>query len=116
MANNGRMSKHPVTVICSYRVKEWCQDQFKALLEKHWPTLRELGLATEREPLFYAGDDQGKGPHIVEIFEWSDGAAPELAHASPEVMAVWEPMGALVEGRGDNKPAMDFPHFTPFTL
>jgi hypothetical protein len=110
------MSKQPVTVICSYRVKQGSLEPFKALLEKHWPTLRELGLATEREPLFYVGDDEGKGPHVVEIFEWSDEEAPGLAHASPEVMAVWEPMGALVEGRGENRPAMDFPHFKAFEL
>jgi len=65
----------PVTVICSYRVKEGCQDEFKALLAKHCPTLRELGLATEREPTFFVGDDQGRGPHFVEIFEWRDEEA-----------------------------------------
>jgi len=110
------MKDQPVTVICSYRVREGCQDRFKALLEKHWPTLREAGLATDREPVFYLGDDQGKGPHFIEIFEWRDAEAPGLAHGSPEVMAVWEPMGALVEERGPNKPALDFPHFRPFSL
>jgi len=36
-------------------------------------------------------------------------------HMSPEVMAVWEPMGALVEER-DGRKAMEFPHVQPLTV
>ena len=32
-----------------------------------------------------------------------------LAHESPEVMAIWEPMGALCEER-DGRPSMEVPH------
>src|SRR5262249_48635156 len=41
---------------------------------------------------------------LVEIFDWKSAASAEVAHRSPEVMAIWEPMGALCE-------AMEFPHF-----
>jgi hypothetical protein len=41
---------------------------------------------------------------IVEIFTWKDARGPEIAHHTPEVMAVWEPMGALCE-------RMEFPAF-----
>lgn len=108
------MKNEPVTVICSYRVREADVDGFAALLREHWPTLREAGLVTDRRPQHFRGNDEGRGPHFVEIFEWRDEEAPEIAHHTPEVMRVWEGMGALVEARGD-RPAMDFPHFAPFT-
>lgn len=110
------MKNQPITVICSYRVKKGREREFKELLKTHWPALREAGLATDREPVFFQGDDGGKGPHFVEIFEWLDEEAPRIAHGTPEVMAVWEPMGKLVESRGENRPALDFPHFRATTL
>ncbi len=107
------MSEGPVTVICSYRVRPDAEQEFVELLRHHWPTLRELGLATDTEPRIFRGDDSGRGPHFVEIFEWCNEEASRLAHESPEVMATWERMGPLLEQRGD-APAMDFPHVRPF--
>ncbi len=34
---------------------------------------------------------------FVELFEWKDGEASDVAHRSPQVMSIWEPMGALAE-------------------
>ncbi len=34
---------------------------------------------------------------VVEMFEWTDDTSSETAHQLPEVMAVWEPMGPLLE-------------------
>ena len=44
----------------------------------------------------------------MELLEWCDDGAPDRAHELPEVMAVWEPMGALCESR-KGAPAMEFP-------
>jgi hypothetical protein len=55
------------------------------------------------------------GTTFVEIFSWSRSDAPQLAHNTPAVMAVWEPMGALVEAR-DGRPAMEFPNYRPLHL
>src|SRR5262245_58403969 len=55
------------------------------------------------------------GTTFVEIFSWSRPDAPQLAHNTPAVMAVWEPMGALVEAR-DGRPAMEFPNYRPLNL
>jgi hypothetical protein len=109
------MTHHPETVICQYQVKPGQEAAFEALLERHWPALHAAGLTTDAPARHYRGRASGdpSGRHdatnrYVEIFEWKDAAAPGLAHQLPEVMAVWEPMGACCS-------AMDFPHFDPFT-
>src|SRR5262249_26483124 len=55
------------------------------------------------------------GTTFVEIFSWSRPDAPQIAHNTPSIMAVWEPMGALVESRG-GRPAMEVPHYRPLNL
>ena len=108
------MKNQPQTVICTYRVKAADQDAFVAILRDHWSVLREAGLATDKPVQHFLGDDGGKGPVFVEIFEWTSDEAPKIAHNTPEVMRVWEGMGQFVEAR-DGKPAMEFPHFQPFS-
>ena len=102
--------------ICQYHVKAGHEAEMEALLAKHWPTLREAGLASEDPPLIYRGLASGnpKGEHgaagvYIEIFSWAQENGPQLAHQTPEVMAVWEPMGAICE-------SMDFPMFEPVDL
>ena len=106
----------PETVICTYKVKPGKAAAFEDLLRKHWPTLRENGLVTSTPPRIFRGmpsskpgDRHGAENVYVEIFEWNDAKASGLAHQSPKVMAVWEPMGVLCED-------MDFPHFEPINL
>lgn len=103
------------TVICTYRVRSGQEEAFRALLERHWPTLRELGLATAEPPQVFLGRDSEGRPTITEIFSWVDAQAPKTAHESPEVMSVWEPMGALCEAR-DGRPSMEFPHVERMAL
>ncbi len=107
--------------VCIYRVKDGARDKFVDLLRKHWPALRKAGLATATPPQHfeYVG---GKGERhsesgtvFMEIFQWSRPDGPDIAHRSPEVMAVWEPMGALVEAR-DGRPSMEFPTYKPLKI
>lgn len=99
----------PNTVICHYRVARGNEQKFETLLEKHWPTLRGLGLVTDQRSHCFKGVEQDNGePIYFEIFDWLDGAV-ERAHEHPQVMAIWEPMDHLCERRGD-KPNMEFPH------
>lgn len=86
------------------------------LLTAHYPALKKAGLVTDDAPLVYRGLPSGKpgGDHgaereLIEIFAWKSEEAPALAHQSPDVMAVWEPMGAICE-------AMEFPSFAPLEL
>jgi hypothetical protein len=96
-----------VTAMCTYRVKRGAEEKFESLLKSHWPALRKLNLVTESPSEIFRGSDEG-GTYYVEILDWRDAEAPNQADSFPEVMRIWEPMGALVESRG-NRPAMEFP-------
>lgn len=99
------------TVICNYRVKVGSDADFRALLERHWPTLRELELATATPPAYYVGSEAGvEGSLFIEIFEWADGDAVERAHMHPAISPIWERMGEICEDRG-GRLGMEFPHF-----
>ena len=107
------MKDHPQTVMCRYRLKPGAEPEMLRLIGKHWPTLHRVGLVTDDRPQVLRelpskrGGEDRKGEAsavLVEIFAWKSGASAELARRSPEVMAIWEPMGALCE-------AMEFPHF-----
>ena len=102
--------------ICHYHVKPGHEAEMEVLLAKHWPALRKAGLASEEPPIIYRGLPSGKpgGDHgaegtYIEIFSWAQPNGPQIAHQTPEVMAVWEPMGAICT-------EMDFPLFEPLNL
>ncbi|HTO54716.1 MAG TPA: hypothetical protein VMR50_15130 [Myxococcota bacterium] len=101
----------PVYVICSYRVANGNESEFQKLLSRHWPLLRELGLATRKRPRHFRGEEQERGPIFFEIFEWVDEDAHKLASQHPDLMAIWERMDKLCEAR-HGRPNMEFPHAT----
>jgi hypothetical protein len=91
----------PVHRLVIYRPKAGKTAELEAILRKHGPVLRATGLITDVPVrLFRAGDLRRHGepePYFVETFEWRDGAAADIAHQTPEVMAVWETMGPFLE-------------------
>ena len=109
------------TNICTYRVKPGARDAFVELLRRHWPALHEAGLATDTPAIFFEAEVGGDSRHnetgttFVEIFSWTRPDGPNLAHEMPAVMAIWEPMGGLVEDR-DGRPGMEFPSYRPLVL
>ena len=90
-------SSKPVRMLCTYRVKEGKEADFLRLLERHWPTLSSVGLATGDPAQVLQGRDKGGRTVFIETFSWKDAEAPDVAHQTPEVMSVWEPMGALAD-------------------
>jgi hypothetical protein len=89
---------HALSMICIYRVRRGREDEFKALLAKHWPTLDRAGLVSgQRARVYHGASKDDSTSAFIEMFEWKDREAPDIAHQTPEVMAVWEPMGALTE-------------------
>ncbi|MBL8227934.1 MAG: hypothetical protein JNL98_05635 [Bryobacterales bacterium] len=102
----------PETVICTFRVIPGKLDDFRKLLTLHWPVLHKLGLIEDSPHLALEGIDKGVEGDVVEIFAWKSREAVEIAHQSPEVLAIWEPMGMLCEAR-NGKPPMEFPHYRP---
>jgi quinol monooxygenase YgiN len=88
----------PVTNIVTYVPKKGKEEELLALVKKHEPALRQVGLASP-EPfrLWKAFDIRKQRVAIIEYFQWKDGNAANVAHQTPEVMAVWEPMGPVLE-------------------
>jgi hypothetical protein len=84
---------------CTYRPKVGQEEALFDLVKKHWPVLRKAGLASDVPALLYRATEKKTGrPFYIEIFSWRDEKAPSVAHQMPEVMAIWEPMGPMIEG------------------
>jgi hypothetical protein len=103
--------KKPLINICRYRVKPGKQTEMEKLLAVHWSALHDAGLVTDEKARIYRGLPSARpgGQHgadrtYIEILIWKDQESPQLAHQLPQVMAVWEPMGAICE-------EMDFPNY-----
>ena len=92
-------SSEPVTTLVIYRPKAGAEQALETLVRKHIPVLRGLGLlGPGGSQAFRAEDKRSHAVSFVELFQWKDGKASEVAHQTPEVMAIWEPMGPLLEG------------------
>ncbi|MGZ6028718.1 MAG: hypothetical protein ACXWK5_04790 [Myxococcaceae bacterium] len=91
-------SSGPVTTLVIYRPKAGAEQALGALVQKHLPVLRTLGLLGPGQSMaFRAEDKRSHAVSFVELFQWKDERASDIAHQSPEVMAIWEPMGPLLE-------------------
>src|SRR5262250_1506793 len=86
-------SSEPVTTLVIYRPKPGAERALEALVRKHLPVLRGPGQSSA----FRAEDKRSHAVSFVELFQWKDGSASDVAHQTPEVMAIWEPMGPLLE-------------------
>ena len=95
MADTGK----PVLTHVTYRPKKGKEQELFVLVKQHWPVLKELGLSTNEPAKVYRATDKRSGAvYFIEIFSWRDEKAPDIAHQTPEVMAVWETMGPVLEG------------------
>lgn len=102
-----------ITSHAQYRVKPGGEAEFAEVLRQHGDTLRSLGLITDRPIETFVGEERGlDGPYFVELFEWADQAAVDVAHTHPQVSAHWEVMGALCEERG-GRPMFEFTNLRP---
>ena len=88
----------PVTNLVVYVPKPGKEAELLALVKKHEPALRAAGLVSAEPFRVWKAFDIRKGrTSFVEYFQWKDGRASDLAHQTPEVMAIWEPMGPILE-------------------
>src|SRR5271170_3283231 len=95
--SKARHSAKPAPMFCTYRPKKGKEKALLSLVKKHWPALRKAGLATARKAVVYKVVADKGVPYFVEFFEWKNSHAPETAHQHPEVMAVWGPMGEVLQ-------------------
>jgi hypothetical protein len=69
-----------------------------ALQAPDWPVLHKAGLTTDEPAQIWQAHDHRTGrTYFIELYSWIDADAPRMAHQLPEVMAVWEPMGPVLE-------------------
>lgn len=88
----------PVSNIVTYVPKAGKEAELLALVKRHEPALRQVGLVTaEPFKVWRAFDIRKQRVSFIEQFQWKDGRASDVAHQTPEVMAVWEPMGPVLE-------------------
>jgi hypothetical protein len=102
--------KKPEVVVAMYRPKEGKVKELEALVHKHFPTLKEYGLTTERDSYIGRSSDGT----ILEIFEWASRESAEKAHDHPAVAKIWEAMAMVCDfGRLEQLPEAKnrFPHF-----
>jgi hypothetical protein len=97
-----------VNALCTYQVRTGAEADFEKLLRNHWPTLHDLELVTDRQPLMFRGRNEDGSTFFVEILEWRDQSCVDSAHELPEVAAIWERMGPLCVAR-NGRPPMEFP-------
>ncbi len=106
----------PALNICQSQVKPGQEAEMERLLALHWPALHAAGLVTDEPSVVYRGlpsgkpgDKHGSEGKYIEIIIWNSAQGPQVAHETPGVMAVWEPMGAICE-------KMDFPQYEVLEL
>lgn len=88
----------PVSNLVTYVPRPGREDELLALVRRHEPALRAAQLVTD-EPfrVWRAFDIRKQRTSFVEYFVWRTGEMADVAHQTPEVMAVWEPMGPILE-------------------
>jgi len=88
----------PVTMLVSYYPKEGKERTLLSLLKKQWPTINRMGLVSEMPQTIWRASDKRTGRrYLVELFQWKDGRSSGRAHRTPEVMAIWNPMTAILD-------------------
>jgi hypothetical protein len=88
----------PVTNLVSYYPKKGKEKELLALVQKHFPVLKKAGLVGDLPVKIWKATDIRKGGVcFVELFQWKDETSSDVAHQTPEVMAIWEPMGEVLE-------------------
>jgi quinol monooxygenase YgiN len=104
----------PKIVIAAFRPKPGKSRELKSLMKRHLSRLRKDGLVTDRKRIRMEASDGT----IIELFEWKSQEAIEKAHATPDLISIWDeyndvckhiPISELQE-----KTAL-FADFTPYT-
>jgi hypothetical protein len=88
---------NPVNMLVSYYPKAGQEQALLELVKKHWPILKSAGLTTDQEAEVWRATDKRSGEtYFVEKFQWATPESSDIAHQTPEVRAVWVPMGPIL--------------------
>ena len=87
----------PLDVLCIYDVKPGREEEFQRLIATHWAVLQKAGLVSSEPAKVLRTIARGGKIGFIEMFQWKDQSSSGLAHNSPEVLEIWQPMEALTE-------------------
>ncbi len=102
-------------VFAIYKPNAGKDAELRALIGRHVPALRKLGLITDPPAVHVRASDGS----YVEIFEWVSAEASRRVHEHPEIAQIWEQMGAVGSfGKLADLPEAqrEFSHFEPVAL
>lgn len=102
-----------IAVIYAVRPHPGQKDQVRGLFERHVPTLRSLGLITDRPALLLWSTTDGV---FIESFEWTSVEHSRRAEAEPAVQEIWGAFarhGEFVPLASLSEAARTFAHFEP---
>jgi len=71
-----------------YKPKEGKSAELKAILKDHIPMLQKLELISANTAYMV----ESQNGTVIEIFEWMDDSAKDVAHKHPAVRAIWGKM------------------------
>lgn len=78
-------------VVACYKPKPGCEAALLELAREHVPTLRALGLVTDRAPILM----RSEAGVIVEVFEWLSQEVIAAMHSNPAVLEMWKKYEAV---------------------
>ena len=87
----------PETVLVTYRPIAGKEDATQDLIQRHWETIKRLGLVTGDPHQLYRASDAARHAYFVDILTWKSHEAPDTAPT--EVRAIWKEMRAAVEDK-----------------
>jgi len=103
----------PETVHVTYHVRAGKLDEFLAVLRRHYPAGRKLGIVLPEPHLILTGKEDGGKPFAIEVLTWRDGDAPDdVSTKYPDVQKIWDGLTALVEKR-EGKPGIEIEEVQP---
>ena len=107
------ISDTPETVMATFRAKPGKEAALREVIERHWATVRKLGLAAGDLHLLFRTEDEPGKTMFLHVFTWKSHAIPDAA--PPEIERIWEEMKPLVETRGGHR-GIEIPEITPLPL
>jgi hypothetical protein len=102
-------------VFALYRPHTEKDAALRQLIARHIPTLRRLGLITDRPSVLARASD---GTY-VEVFEWVSETAARTAHDHPDIAEIWDGMEVIADFTtlaGLAEAQRPFTHFEPVEL
>ena len=79
--------------IAAFKAKPGKDAELIKVIDDRLPVLRRLGLSTDRAEIRC----RSKDGVVITISEWTDQAAIDRAHQTPEVLALWGRFAACCE-------------------